>query len=230
LKRLHNHAFYLYSAIVGLAIREALVNAGKHIFIPLAPALPNVPAPVNLAPWQVHLEAFRLVLFLFTISSFYVGAGVYFDKVHVNPAKPEENLKKSYGLDFGMGLIHFLIFFAWAMAITDHTRFAGGVSPFLLYLSAIFLYDMVWLVVSFHLDSMQEIKLWALVCFFFWAVATGVFFAIRGWKGDVFAEEICFFIFVLYLCGDIIELFSGKPFFLKWILRALPKNVAEKIG
>jgi hypothetical protein len=129
LQRLHNHAFYLYSAIVGLAIREALVGAGRHIFVPLSPAVPNLPV---LMPWQIRLEALRLVIFLFTIACFYFGAGVYFEKVHVHPNDAGPIVKKSYGLDFGMGLIHFLIFFACAIAVTDHSRIKWGMSPFLL--------------------------------------------------------------------------------------------------
>ena len=242
--RLHSHAFYLYSAIVGLAIREALVGAGRHIFIPLPPAAASASAYSTLAPWQIHLEAFRLVLFLFTISCFYFGCGLYFEKVHihsealVNPRagtdRPEETAttgnKKSYGLDFGMGLIHFLIFFAWAIAITDHSRYSWGVSPFLVFLTAIFLYDLVWLVVSARLDSVEEIKLWAWVCAFFWFIGAVVFFGVRAWKNDVVAEEACYFVFYFYLCGDVIELFSGKPFFLKWILKALPSHVAGSLN
>lgn len=220
------------------------MSAGKHIFIPLPPAPANaasaaIAASVNvatsatLAPWQIHLEALRLVLFLFTIACFYFGCGLYFDKVHIRPKVPERdessavNPTKSYGLDYLMGLIHFLIFFAWAIAITDHSRNSWGISSFLVFLTAIFLYDMVWLVVSIHLDSVQEIKLWAWVCALFWFVGAVVFFGVRAWKSAVIAEEACFFVFFLYLCGDVIELFTGKPFFLKWILKALPNNAQK---
>ena len=188
----------------------------------------NIATSASLAPWQIRLEAYRLVLFLFTIACFYFGCGQYFEKVHIRSAASDPNAttKTSYGLDYGMGLIHFLIFFALAIAVTDHSRFRWGVSPYLIFLSAIFLYDLVWLAVSIRLDSVQEIKLWAWVCAFFWFIAAVVYFAARSWGNDVVAEEASFIVFGLYLCGDVIELFGGKPFFLKWILKLLPSNLS----
>ena len=238
--RLHSHSFYLYSAIVGLAIREALAGAGKHVLIPLSP---SESAALNYQPWQFHLEAIRLVLFLFTIAVFYIGCGLYFDKVHPKPkdqdlsqnleeiesidGQPPKSPTKSYGLDFGMGLIHFLIFFAWALSITNHSRPFWGVSTFMIFLSAIFLYDLVWLMASIRLDSVQEIKMWAIVCTGVWFFGAATFFVARTWGNDVRAEEVSYIPYFAYLVIDTLELFSGRPFFLKWILRALPRNALD---
>jgi hypothetical protein len=217
LQRLHNHAFYLYGVLTGLAIREALVRAGPHIFV-----------PSNAIPWQAHLEAMRLVIFLFTISCFYFGAGVYFNKVHLCPETAEGYEKKNYGLDFGMGMVHFFIFFACAIAISDHSRPKWGISPFILYLSAIFLYDLVWLLASIRLDSFEEIKLWAVMCTFVWFLAAVTFLAVGVWKENaVIAEEASFLVLGLYLVGDVIELFTGRPFFLELIKKILPRNVVK---
>ena len=216
--RLHNHAFYLYGVLVGLAMREALNRVGTHIFV-----------PSDAISWQAHLEALRLVVFLFTISCFYFGAGTYFNTVHLNPETADTFKKKNYGLDFGMGMIHFLIFFACAIAISDHSRPKLGISPFMLYLSAIFLYDLVWLLASIRLDSAHEIKLWAVMCAGVWFVAMVTFFGISIWKqNDVLAEEVSFIIFGLYLAGDVVELFTGRPFFEELIKKIFLRRQAAQ--
>lgn len=160
-----------------------------------------------------------------TISVFYFGSGVFFNRVHLNPETAETFKKKSYGLDFVGGLIHFLIFFAWAIAITDHSRYTLGASLFLVYLGAIFLYDLIWLLVSIPYDSVREIKLWALMCTVVFFLATGLFLGVRTWKNnDVIAEEACFIIYFLYLLGDAVELFTERPFFSELIRWFLPEK------
>ena len=213
MQRLHNHAFYLYGVIVGLAIREALVDTGPHVFI-----------PSNVAPWKIHLEALRLIVFLATIGCFYFGAGVYFDKVHLGESSTNYS-KKSYGLDFVMGLIHFLFFFAWALTLTNHSRNSLGISPFYGFLSAVFLYDLVWLIANIRFDAAHEIKMWAVMCLIVWCLATGLFFTVRAiTNNDVLAEEISLGLYACYLVGDAVELFSGKPFFLTLLQLLLPQN------
>jgi len=215
-QRLHNHAFYLYGVIVGLAIREALTRSA-----------PQLIHPASAEPWMVLLESLRLVVFLLTISCFYFGAGVYFDKVHLNVNTAQKYATKSYGLDFVSGLIHFLIFFGWALTIGDYGRYRFGVSPFLFFLSAVFLYDLVWLVVNKNFDSVQEIKMWALMSAVVFLLATAVFFVYRTiWQNDVVAEELSFAVYLLYLIGDAVELFNDRPFFLPLIKKLLPKDDA----
>jgi hypothetical protein len=216
-QRLHNHGFYLYGVVVGLAIREALTRS--------APVLVH---PLTAQPWMVRLEALRLVVFLLAISCFYFGAGVYFDKVHLNELTAQKYQTKSYGMDFASGLIHFLIFFAWALTIGEYVPpYRFGISPFLFFLSAVFLYDLVWLAVNHDCESVQEIKMWALMSAVVFVLATVVFFACRTiWQNDLGAEELAFVVYLLYLIGDAVELFGDRPFFLPLIKKLLPNDGA----
>ena len=215
MQRLHTHANYIYGVIVGLAIREALVRT-----------VPQLIPPFSLELWKVYLVVFRLILFLLTITCFYFGAGIYFDKVHLNPETAVKYPRKSYGLDFASGLIHFLIFFAWSLTVVDFSRHAAGVSPFLFLLSAVFLYDLVWIFANVRFDSVQEIKMWTLMCLFVFVVATAVFFVSRTiTQNDVFSEELALVVYLAYLAGDAVELLTGQPVFLPLIkTKILPRS------
>jgi hypothetical protein len=221
MQRLHAHAFWVYGVIVGLAIREALVRAGSHIFLPGSPTF----LPSDVLPWKLHLEAFRLIIFLMTITCFYFGSGVFFDKVYLNEKTASRFEKKSYGLDFVLGMVHYLVFFAWSLTLADHSRFRWGLSPFLLFMSAILLYDVVWFVASIRFDTMQELKLWTFFCVVVFFLAGVVFFFGRALSGnDVIAEEISFVVVGLYLLGDLVELFTDRPFFSELVRMVLPRD------
>jgi hypothetical protein len=221
MQRLHAHAFWIYGVIAGLAIREALVRAGSHVFLPSSPSF----LPADVLPWKLHLEAFRLITFLMTITCFYFGSAFFFDKVYLNEATAPKFEKKSYGLDYILGMVHFLVFFAWSLTLADHSRFRWGLSPFLLFMSAILLYDVVWFVASIRFDTMQELKLWTFFCVVVFFLAGVVFFFSKAvWGNDVIAEEASFIVVVLYLLGDLVELFTNRPFFSELIRMILPKD------
>ena len=149
------------------------------------PSPPNIIRPQMSAPLGIGLK--KLVLFLFTISCFYFGCGVYFNKIHINPEEntvgpdssdqtPKKPVQKELRIRLRHGIDSFLIFFAWAItAVTDHSRYLWGISSYLIFLSAIFLYDLVWLLISLHLDSVQEIKMWAIVCTVVWFLGANCF-------------------------------------------------------
>lgn len=215
MQRLHGQAFFLYGVIVGLAIREALVRSGPHVFV-----------PSDIDSVQSHLEAWRLVVFLLAISCFYFGALSFFDKVYVNPSTEVKFRKKNYGLDFGLGLVHFLLFFGWSITISDHSRPLHGISPFLGFMAAILLYDLVWLGVNIRYDTFQEIKLWAFMCLVVVFLSAVFFFALRGLTrhNEVLSEEFSFLPVISYLIVDHAELFSGRQFISEWIRRLLPAS------
>lgn len=215
---LHSYAVFLYGVIVALSFREALVRVGPHLFV-----------PSEIEAWKAHLEAVRLILFLFAVTCFYFGSAVFFDKVHVNSATSVKYSRKNYGLDFALGLVHFLIFFGWAITVTDHSRLVFGVGPFLGFLAAVLLYDLVWLAASLRFDSLKEIKMWAAMGVVTFVAAGIAFFVAKASSGnDVIAEYCSFGPVFLYLLGDITELFSGKPFFSELIRRVLPEPSTSK--
>jgi hypothetical protein len=212
-KRLNTSAFFLFGVIVGLSIREALVRISPHLLL-----------PSDVVGWQVRLEALRLVVFLFTIVCFYFGASHYFDKVYVNDDTAAKFIKKSYGLDFASALVHFLIFFGWGTTATDHSRFSWGGGPFLLFLGAVLLYDLVWLLANRKNDSVQEIKIWTFMACAVSALAGLVFFLVRAISAnDVIAEAFALIIVMVYILVDFAELVSGKTFSVDMIKKILPK-------
>ena len=223
MQRLHSHAFYLYGVIAGLSIREVLVRTGPDLFLFLS-------SKTEL--WKVHLEWIRLIVFFLAISCFYFGAGVFFDRVHVDPKTAQAYKKKNYGLDFWFGLIHFLIFFAWALTINDYSRTTSGLSLFWIFLAAIFLYDSAWLLANFRYDTFQEIKLWAEICgaVVFLAGVVSIFFKFVLLKDAVVAEEASFCVFIVYLLLDLAELFTGNSIFSEWLKRLVPRNTLSPAG
>jgi hypothetical protein len=215
-RRLHTHAFYLYGVIVGLAVREALIRVGPDLFLFLSP---------TTAGWRIRFAFLRLCIFFLAITTFYFGAGVFFDKVHTSKGCREKYPKANYGLDFWFGLIHFVFFFAWAQTINDYTRSSkGDLSLFLIFLSVIFLYDLAWLLANLTNDSFREIQVWAELCAFVWFIGVFAFVFCKFVLGTngVFAEEVSFGIFIIYLFLDLTELFTGRHIFSNLLLRLIP--------
>jgi hypothetical protein len=106
-----------------------------------------------------------VVLFLITIIRFYLGSILYFDAVHISEKTSERYRRKSYGLDFIVGLMHFTAFFAWATTIADvsHREATTYVSHFETVGAAILLYDLAWIVANFRYDTREAIMPWAVV-------------------------------------------------------------------
>jgi hypothetical protein len=218
MRRLHGQMFFLYGAVVGLAIREALVRVG--------PGLVNfLSSPIE--PWKIRLEFFRLVIFFLAISTFYIGAVFFFDRVHVGDEAEKTYPRSNYFYDFWFGLIHFVLFFLCAITINDFLRVKSGLSLFLIYLAIIFLYDLWWLFINRKQDSFEEIKVWA------WSSAVAVFLAgvaflfakhVFG-RDDVVAEDASLGVFGAYLIIDLAELLTGNQIISIALLRLLPKRL-----
>jgi hypothetical protein len=155
----HSHAFFVYGVIVGLAVREALVRVLPHVLPTLIESVPPLPGdPLN----QIGLEAIRLCTFLLVLIRFYIGAGVYFDRVYCGEtASNFEN--KNYGLDFLMGTLHFIILFIWSETITGHNRFPHGMSAYVYFLGLSLLYDCLWWFLSTDYDTVGVIRRWAVL-------------------------------------------------------------------
>jgi hypothetical protein len=220
MRRLHGQMFFLYGAIVGLAIREAFSRVGPSLVSFLSS---------NTEPWKMHLEGARLAVFFFAISTFYVGSVAFFDKVHSEDSSTSYPRSK-YAYDFWFGLIHFVLFFLCAITINDFARTKAGFSLFLIYLACIFLYDLFWLVINWNQDTFEEIKVWA------WSSAVTVFLAWVAFlvakhvfgKNEVIAEYASLAIIGAYLIVDLAELLTGNQYISLAALRLLPRNLAPQ--
>jgi hypothetical protein len=135
--------------IVGLAIREALTQTLHHVF--------SIPAAD--APWILHIESWRTVLFMFMFVRSYVGSIVFFNKVH-GPTAPASG---NYYLDFVMGFTQFIFFYAWSVSIFSYSRFSVGISYYLVLMFIILLFDVVWLLTNLSYDTAEMLKVLTIV-------------------------------------------------------------------
>lgn len=95
----------------------------------------------------------------------------------------------------------------------------------MMFLAAVFLYDLVWLLANLKNDSIQEMKLWTVMACAVIILAGLMFFITRAvFDNNVIAEESALAVVMIYILIDFAELVSGKTFFLEWIRKLLPKT------
>jgi len=96
-------------------------------------------------------------------------------------------------------------------------------SLFLIYLTFVFLYDMIWLFANRKQDSAEEIKTWAWVCSVVCLFSGCAFLLTKHVFGqtDGIAEAVSLAVFGAYLVIDLAELMFGSPIITKWILKHL---------
>jgi hypothetical protein len=221
----HNHAFWVFGVIVGLAIREALTRVMPHA-VPLiaqAAALPSLP-PVSQAAQDalqaaaalpLHhrtLEVIRLITFLAMIIRFYLGAAIYFDEAYLDAtAEQMYPQPKNYGVDFLSGLIQFIFFFAWSETLIGHERFAHGLSAFLVLLGIILFYDTLWWILSAKYSTKVRIRVWAVLNGATLIVAYAVLLFLHdfGWFTDCTNEVAALVPVGLMTIFDFGEMFGG---------------------
>jgi len=213
MREFHKDFFWLYGVIVGLAIREALTQTLHHAF--------STPAPD--AVWVLHIEAWRTALFMVVIVRFYVGAVVFFHKVH-GPSSPAAG---NYQLDFVMGLIQFIFFYAWSVSIFTYARSNKGFSAFLWGALLILLFDLVWLLFNWRYDTAERLKVSAIVnvltalvsfvCFLTCAALLDMNFQV--------AEEVALVPICLASILWIVESVSDTPIFTRILQSVIPKPI-----
>jgi hypothetical protein len=209
----HKDFFWLYGVIVGLAIREALTQTLHHAF--------SIPAPDAL--WMLHIESWRTLLFMVMIVRFYVGAVVFFHKVH-GPSSPAAG---NYNLDFVMGLIQFIFFYAWSVSIFSYSRSSKGLSAFLWGMFLILLFDLVWLLFNWRYDTAEILKVSAIVNLLTVLVSFMLFLTCADLFDMNFqiAEETALLpVFLTSILG-IVESVSDTPIFTKLLQATIPKPI-----
>jgi hypothetical protein len=150
--RLHSQASWLYGVLVTLGVREGLSQ--------IIPKLTNHGSEDN---WTLFLHVFRLTFFLITIIRFFLGSVRYFEQVYLLDYSDEDYPRKQYGIDFLVGFVHFMIFFAWATTIADVSHRDRGYCHFTFLALAVLLYDVAWLVVNINSDTRRKILKWTLI-------------------------------------------------------------------
>ena len=149
----HRDACWVLTVVGGLALTKALEQA--------------LPA-INFAHWSdTNLFIFlRLFIFCSISIRFFIGASVYFQKVHIEPGHdkapggfPESN----FVVDFASCIVHFSLLYFMAVNILDFPTEANlPLQRFFLALCAVLLYDWVWFLVSAAYSTAPRIKKWAI--------------------------------------------------------------------
>ena len=201
---LHRHAFWIYGVIVGLAIREALVDVLPHLF-----ATPFGPV---WAHWQ---EALRLLVFLLLMIRFYLGSAAYFEEAHCQSGCDAKYPNKNYALDFHFGLAHFIVFFMWALTIDPHTN-----SPFLFpaFLGIVLFYDLTWYLFCREYDTRHLLKLWTALNLFTLLLSSVFFLSIYlVTRNEALAEAVAYIPVLAATVIDVAELMTDRPIVKRWL-------------
>ena len=206
---IHTQAFWLYTTIVGLSIKEALSDTVPFLIAP----------PPNTAFDRIDV-ACRLSTFLIVTIRFYLGSALFFELAHTG-AEAKEFPDRKYIIDFLAGTLHFLLFFAWAFSIDIYTK-PPVLFPVLM--GTILLYDLAWLFAVRNISTMRLIKVWTLfnavtfvVCFLFYVVAAWLYLQLSGGSdyqaAFALAEKFAFAVLIFVSLIELWSLMSRKEVF-----------------
>jgi hypothetical protein len=203
---LHPSAMWLNGTIVALAIREGLTQV-----------VPHLTSAAHEYNWATELQIARVLLFLVTIVRFFLGSILYFDAVHIGD-KSSQYRKKSYGLDFLVGLTHSILFFGWATTIgnVDHRDMSLTLSHFESIGAVILLYDLVWLFANSRYDTRQAIMPWTVINVVTVLICAAIAFIPYG-PDPVFKEQTSIVVVGLIGLIDISGTLRNRNFIANWI-------------
>ena len=113
----HKNAFWIYG-VTGMVMRE-----------PLSVLVRDASAQGFASP-IVQLESLRVLVVFLILSRVFMGAGVYFDRVYLQPESAANFPRRNYAADFLATLTELLVAVGASTAIAIHTRSIGGLTPF----------------------------------------------------------------------------------------------------
>ncbi|MGH9429812.1 MAG: hypothetical protein ACRD2L_26300 [Terriglobia bacterium] len=200
---MRKQGLWLCGVLVGLAIRQALVQFTPQI---VAPGF-----AFDRAAW---LEISRLALFLLMVIRFYLGAVAVFRRpLNLSPRRID-------GIDLLSAVAHLLLFFAWAETIhvdINNRWLVETVSPYMFFLGCILIYDLFWWLVTRDYEHLDKQMLWMTVNLTTLGGCALIQLGFRAFKGDaVFAEELCFVVVAFFSIVDLAELVTGKEIFRRF--------------
>lgn len=201
LKKLYEGIFWVYTIIISLAIREVLVRIlprALDYFWSAGLTDPDLGrAPFALPRGALFIQSVRSIIFLVMTIRYHLGAVRVLEDLKENPLRERSWL---HGLT---GIVHFLLFYAWALAAFSCAR-PGPVSLFLRVLVAILFWSVVlWLCFR------GRFRLWLyrnLRTLIYMAVLLLIF---RG-LGDLYAELAALIAVALVSLTELSEMFQGE--------------------
>jgi len=220
---IHKHAYWLFGVVVGLAIKEALTAVVPHLMA----------RPTDTLWWAALEDFVRLVMFLFLIVRFYLGSAYYFEEAYAGP-NATKYPTKNYFLDFLCGMVHFVSFFAWALAIDFHDDQRAFFFRYILVW--ILLFDVLWFVLCKQYSTRHLMKLWMVINLFTAFVSVPIWLlAVYFELNLALAEALAFLPIFVASIIDMAELTTGRRLFAEWLskiargIRGIGHEVAESI-
>lgn len=205
-EELHKHSLWLYGVIVGLSIKEAVVNVVPHFFPAEAQTTAGSSSP------DLFLEATRLLLFLTLISRFYLGAVQYFGETYVKPETGEPFTEKTYSVDFLFGFVHFLFFAALSLAIPS----SRSPMVFPIIMTAILLYDFIWFLLCHLRDNVPMVRCWFVINIITCVFAAVIYLLFERFQYPPTTSQMLAFIPILLVSLlDIFEVTTGRDLIFK---------------
>jgi hypothetical protein len=206
-KRVRDSAFWVYSVIVGGVIKEA-IDKGVPRLLGLIPDKPPSPA-----------LGLRFVVVLILVIRFYLGAVVHFAECYHAEKPPDKAVKpRHYLLDFTIGLLHFVFFYALAMTIDIETP----TLLFLALLGAILMYDIPWWLMT---GGTRRVRTWTIVNSVTFVTVVAIYLALRaGGVTPLHAEAWSILLVLAVSVTDMAGIVRGKDIFASLAEQAFKKD------
>lgn len=207
-RTLYKNGLWFFAVMLGLAIRQSLADVVPHVFDPPAHDMKAVLA-----------EVFRLIVFLIVSVRFFLGTVLYFERAYGDPEADERYKRKSLGLDFLFGFLHYVLFFAWAMSIDLH-KYQKHWFPVLMAL--ILSYDIPWLIALRNMSTRRLVEMWARINTLT-LLLSGLFYTVvrTTVKDVIWAEDAAFICVLFFSTVDMAEMVSGKEIIRRKVERFL---------
>jgi len=141
LKELYKGAFWVYTLIISLAIREVLVHILPRVFNYYWRAEFGEP---TLCSRVFYIQVVRCVVFLLMITRFYLGSVTVLEELKHKVDRDKDAPRGSW-LHVIIGTFHFVLFFGWALTAVSPAQ-PWNVSLFLWVLITILLWDVAYLI------------------------------------------------------------------------------------
>jgi hypothetical protein len=144
----HRDALWVVTVVGGRALTRALEEC--------------IPA-ISLLRWSLLSGVVTIRLFIFIVLSvrLFIGASIFFNKVHLQEDRDIAYPRRNYVLDFTSSIFHFSVLYWMALQSTSAAnlpRFAGASEQFFYALIGVLMYDWLWWVVSIHYSARASIR------------------------------------------------------------------------
>lgn len=96
----------------------------------------------------VQMECLRTLVVLLILSRQFLTAGVFFDRVYLQPDAAMKFPRRNYPMDFLVCLTELLVAVAASTTVSLESSPPGGLSPFTILLGVLLLMDVLWLALA----------------------------------------------------------------------------------